>query len=56
MEVWIFLIIYVLMNFFDEYNKIETKNKLKILTLLNKNDGKYRNVYLTNSCNEYMEK
>ncbi|MDR0747543.1 MAG: hypothetical protein LBE89_06610 [Helicobacteraceae bacterium] len=43
-------------EFSEEYNKIETKDKLTIAEILNKNIDKYRNVYLTYSCNEYMEK
>lgn len=44
-------------EFADEYYKIDTKYKMNIVELMGKNKGKYnKNVYLTNYCNEYIEK
>jgi hypothetical protein len=44
-------------EFADEYYKIDAKYKMNILELMEKNKGKYNiNVYLTDCCNEYIEK
>jgi hypothetical protein len=43
-------------EFTNEYYKINTKDKMEIVKLMEKNKDKYKNVYLTNSCNEYKEK
>jgi hypothetical protein len=43
-------------EFADEYCRIDIKDKMNIVRLMEKNKGKYNNVYLTNYCDEYMEK
>jgi hypothetical protein len=42
-------------EFMEEYYKLDIKNKENISGLMNKNTGKYKSVYLINSCNDYRE-
>jgi hypothetical protein len=42
-------------EFAEEYYKLDIKNKENISGLMNKNTGKYKSVYLINSCNDYRE-
>jgi hypothetical protein len=42
-------------EFAEEYYKLDIKNKETISALMNKSTGKYKNVYLINSCNDYRE-
>ena len=39
----------------EEFCKLDLKNKFTIGPLMNNNKGKFKNVSLTSSCNEYME-
>jgi hypothetical protein len=39
----------------EEYYKLDIKNKESVGGLMNKNMGKYKSVYLINSCNDYRE-
>jgi hypothetical protein len=42
--------------FSNEYYKINNRSKMEIVKLMEKYTGKHENVYLINSCEEYMEK
>jgi hypothetical protein len=42
-------------EFAEEYYKLDIKNKETTGSLMNKNSGKYKSVYLINSCNDYLE-
>ena len=42
-------------EFAIEYYKMCVKDKMNLMSLMDKNAGKYKNVYLTSFCNEYEE-